>query len=125
MPINYQQLTDTATRIISENGGDVTFTYTEAGTTVYDPVSGQMATTGGSTETVTLKAVLTRYNRQEGFLSDSTVLKDAAKVMLVGVVNREVGDNITVDGVEYKIVYKDTVRPNVSDVILTTLVVSL
>jgi hypothetical protein len=124
--MNYPSLIDTAYRLIDQAGGDVSFTTQTASTTTeYDPATGGFVTVGDPPVTVTRKAVLTRYNRQEGFVPDTTTLSNAAKVLIAGSLEIEVGQFITIDGTEYQVVYKDKTRPNVKDTVLTTLVVSL
>lgn len=124
--MDYPSLIDTAYRLIDQTGGDVSFTTQTASTTTeYDPATGGFITIGDPPIIVTRKAVLTRYNRQEGFVPDTTTLRNAAKVLIAGSIEIEVGEFITIDGMEYQVVYKDKTRPNIKDTILTTLVVSL
>ena len=125
MPIDYEAMRAAAERLIGENGGEITYEIVKGGETSYDPATGQIVTTGGTSEIVTHKGVLTRYNSQEGFVSDSTVLKDAQKVVIAGEVFRSVGDTLMIDNTEYRIVYKNETKPDTSVKIVTTMVVSL
>lgn len=125
MAIDYAKMASLADKLISQNGGDMTFTFSDGGTYEYDPTTGQNVLTGGTTTNVTHKTVLVRYNRQEGLVSDNTTLKQAKKAIVAGEIAREVGDNVTLNAVTYKVAYKDVIAPNVTTSLVTVLVLSL
>jgi hypothetical protein len=125
MPINYDAMLAAATRLISENGGDISFFTPAVGaTTEYDPDTGTMVTVGGLPVETTIKAVVLPYRDGDAFLQDATILKEPKKVLIAGELGIDVGQQVSFLGQVYKVAYKSLIKPNNQVGVLTTLVVS-
>jgi len=120
---DYQEMYKVAADLIKEFGGVITVT-TEATQGEYDPETGGFI--GGTPGTSTsLQGLLLKYNKQEGLLSDTTIVSKASKVLLAGLAPVEVGQIVNIAGVGYTVAYKDVVRPDTQTAIITVMVVML
>lgn len=104
---NYVKSADTARKLITKFGRDITHTRIVAGT--YDPSTDSF--TGGSTTITTLKAVILDIKGQD-FVND-TLIKEGDRYAIIeaGVNDIATTDQLTIGGVVWTIIRVENLAP--------------
>lgn len=112
MSFDYAATQATAASILTEFGEDATATRT--GGASFNPTTGSY--TGGSTTTITSKAV--RLNYRKGEIDGEMVQRDDARMYFeAGNGAPEIDDNILFDSENYRVMDVTTIAPSDTDVL--------
>lgn len=111
MSLNYTALQTTATSALTNFGADASATRT--GGSTFNPATGSYS--GGSTTTVTGKAVRLNYSKSE--VDGEMVQRDDAKMYFqAGNGAPEIDDNMLFDSENYRVMNVITIAPTDTDV---------
>ncbi len=112
MSFNYAATQATATSILTKFGEDATATRTSGAS--FNPTTGSY--TGGSTTTITGKAVRLNYSKAE--IDGEMVQRDDARMYFqAGNGAPEIDDNILFDSENYRVMDVVTIAPSDTDVL--------
>ena len=114
----YADLKGVAQSLITEFGGDVTFTI--KGNETYNPATGSMTSTNVNE---TKKALVLPYlAEEESLLKDDVVYSKALKLTIAGEVLANLTDTVTIGSETFTIKYKNTLTPDIVTSVYTTMV---